>query len=75
MDSTANGVSLPGREIAEYRGCKSKKSYDTEWEAINMAAYVREQTGHKSIHEYKCLFCNHWHVGHQRHRRKTTAEG
>lgn len=48
----------------EEKGCTSKKSYDTEWEAVNMAAFVREMSKHTSIREYKCLYCAHWHIGH-----------
>ena len=46
------------------RSCTPKNSYDTEWEAKTMAAFRREETGHENITQYKCRFCNHWHIGH-----------
>jgi len=48
--------------------CKNKKSYTTFREAKNHAKTVRKRNG-THIRPYKCIYCDDWHVGHDR--RKT----
>lgn len=47
------------------RACKSKRFYDSEWEAINQAAIQRGHSGHPNIEAYKCPYCPGFHIGHQ----------
>lgn len=53
-------------ESPKFFGCDSKNFYDTEFEAIHMAALARERSGHQNIEAYKCLYCPGYHCGHQR---------
>lgn len=52
--------------VSRVRVCKSKKPYDTLFEAEVEASKRNWEVLHENIHAYKCPFCNVYHIGHKR---------
>lgn len=44
---------------------RNKNQFETAVDAHKHAKLVRKQSGAK-VSEYKCKYCNYWHIGHNR---------
>jgi hypothetical protein len=55
----------------QMRSCLRKRPYESESEARSIVKSIRKagvMSDYMKIRPYKCLFCPHWHVGHERKR-------
>ena len=54
----------PNFNMYIWKGCKSKKKYNTFEEANEKLVYAN--SGDNNISIYKCKFCDGYHLGHSR---------
>lgn len=52
------------------RCCQGKRRYATETAAVAAFEKTHDRQAARGLNAYKCPFCNHWHIGHTKKRRK-----
>ena len=60
---------LAKKEKARKEACEGKQKHSTKIKATGHLISLK-MTGATQMKEYKCKYCNGWHVGHKRQKSK-----